>query len=95
MKPFRSKYGLFNLDLYTKSHCFCDEKFYNCLKNADNEKAKAVGDFFFNVIGPPGTFLFLITSFFLCGEVDVAPVIFHKYRFLNLVCVRSLTYFLC
>ena len=51
MKPFRSKYGLFNLDLYTKSHCFCDEKFYNCLKNADNEKAKAVGDFFFNVIG--------------------------------------------
>ena len=50
VKPFRRKYGLFNLDLYTKSHCFCDAKFYNCLKNVDDEKARAVGDFFFNVI---------------------------------------------
>ena len=50
VKPFRTKYGVLNLDLYTKSHCYCDEKFYNCLKNQENKKAKAVGDFFFNVI---------------------------------------------
>ena len=39
---------MFNLDLYTKSHCYCDDKFYNCLKNLDNTKASAVGDLFFN-----------------------------------------------
>jgi len=51
VKPFQTRYNLFNFAPYTKSHCDCDEAFYNCLKAANTSKADAVGDVFFNVLG--------------------------------------------
>ena len=51
VKSFKTRYGVFNFGPYTKSHCACDKQFYDCLKNVDSDQSKAVGDFFFNVIG--------------------------------------------
>ena len=51
VKPFQTRYNLFNFAPYTKSHCDCDEAFYNCLKAVNSSKADAVGDVFFNVLG--------------------------------------------
>ena len=51
VKKFQTRYGVFNYGPYTKSHCACDKKFYDCLKKEDTDKSNAVGDFFFNVIG--------------------------------------------
>jgi hypothetical protein len=39
-----------NYHPYTKSHCSCDDKFYECLKATGDEKSVAVGNFFFNVL---------------------------------------------
>ena len=51
VKAFKTRYGVFNLGPYTKSHCACDKQFYDCLKKVNNDKSNAVGDIFFNVIG--------------------------------------------
>ena len=51
VKGFKTRYGVFNLGPYTKSHCACDKQFYDCLKKVNNHKSNAVGDIFFNVIG--------------------------------------------
>ena len=51
VKPFKAKYKVFNFAPYTKSHCDCDEIFYDCLKQVNSSKADAVGDVFFNVLG--------------------------------------------
>lgn len=51
VKPFQTRYNLFNFAPYTKSHCACDQMFYNCLKAVNSSKADAVGDVFFNVLG--------------------------------------------
>ena len=51
VKPFQTRYNLFNFAPYTKSHCDCDQMFYNCLKAVNSSKADAVGDVFFNVLG--------------------------------------------
>jgi len=50
VKAFQNRYGVLNLHPYTKTHCECDEKFYNCLKSVGTDKADAVGKFFFNFI---------------------------------------------
>ena len=51
VKSFKTRYEVFNFGPYTKSHCACDKQFYDCLKTVNSEKSKAVGDFFFNVLG--------------------------------------------
>ena len=51
VKPLQSRQGLFNLSPYTKSHCSCDTIFYDCLKTVNSSESRAVGHFFFNVIG--------------------------------------------
>jgi len=51
VKSFKTRYGVFNLGPYTKSHCACDKMFYDCLKRVDTDQSNAVGDFFFNTIG--------------------------------------------
>ncbi|KAL9980055.1 hypothetical protein ACROYT_G008594 [Oculina patagonica] len=38
---------------YTVSHCDCDSDFYQCLKVANTETAKKVGEIFFNVLKVP------------------------------------------
>ena len=51
VKPFQTRYSVFNFSPSTKSHCDCDEMFYDCLKKVNSSKADAVGDVFFNVLG--------------------------------------------
>jgi len=51
VKPLQSRQGLFNLSPYTKSHCSCDTIFYDCLKTVNSSESRAVGHFFFNIIG--------------------------------------------
>lgn len=41
----QTKYNLTNSDQYTKSHCSCDEKFAQCLKEANSFVGHQVGIF--------------------------------------------------
>jgi len=50
IKAFSTNYGVTNYHPYTKSHCLCDELFFRCLRHADDEKASAIGNIFFNVL---------------------------------------------
>jgi len=50
VKAFRSRYGLQNFSPSTKSHCACDERFFTCLREANSQKADAVGKIFFNFL---------------------------------------------
>merc|ERR1712062_910305 len=53
VKPFSSNYGANNYHLYTKSHCACDDLFYECLKTAaatGSQRARSIGNLFFNVL---------------------------------------------
>jgi len=50
VKGFRSRYGLQNFSPSTKSHCDCDERFFNCLREVQSNKADAVGKLFFNFL---------------------------------------------
>lgn len=45
------KFGLKNSGKFTRSHCDCDQKFYQCLKNAKTLVSTQVGKFYFNVLG--------------------------------------------
>lgn len=45
--------GTRNDSPYTISHCDCDSEFYHCLKKANSETAKKVGNIFFNVLQVP------------------------------------------
>lgn len=48
----QTKYGLLNNGLFTRSHCSCDEKFYNCLKSADSVLSYKIGFTYFSLLGP-------------------------------------------
>lgn len=50
LKPFRNDYGVFNIALYTKSHCDCDADFYRCLREAHSKTADMLGNLYFNVM---------------------------------------------
>lgn len=50
LKPFRNDYGLFNIALYTKSHCECDTDFYRCLREIRSKTADMLGNLYFNVM---------------------------------------------
>lgn len=45
-----TRYGLFNYRPYTLSHCSCDRRFRTCLKMANDEDAKTIGQLFFNMV---------------------------------------------
>ncbi|XP_063913369.1 phospholipase A2-like [Zophobas morio] len=47
-----TKYGLMNTGLFTRSHCDCDKRFYECLKNADSFVANSIGYTYFTILGP-------------------------------------------
>ncbi|ESO91526.1 hypothetical protein LOTGIDRAFT_60838, partial [Lottia gigantea] len=44
---FSSKHGLFNAGLFTKSHCDCENEFYDCLKNSTDELGSVIGNIYF------------------------------------------------
>ena len=47
--PLRSRFGIDNMSLYTKSLCSCDDKFYHCLKESKSPLADIMGHVYFNV----------------------------------------------
>lgn len=51
IKSFSENYGVRNNHPYTKSHCECDDLFFQCLKKSREDKAHAIGNVFFNVLG--------------------------------------------
>ncbi|XP_007485661.1 protein PROCA1 [Monodelphis domestica] len=51
--PFAVGYGHHNFRWHTISHCDCDERLKECLRQADDDASRAVGQAFFNVIRAP------------------------------------------
>ncbi|XP_042901897.1 uncharacterized protein [Parasteatoda tepidariorum] len=47
---FKSKHGLKNPTPITKSHCDCDECFFNCLKEANTKTSNRLGRIYFNAL---------------------------------------------
>ncbi|XP_011303265.1 phospholipase A2 [Fopius arisanus] len=50
IRAHRTRYNITNLSLYSKSHCDCDNAFYNCLKSIGTPKANIMGKIYFNII---------------------------------------------
>ncbi|XP_034048853.1 group 3 secretory phospholipase A2-like [Thalassophryne amazonica] len=48
--PYQSAYGVWNSQMFTISHCDCDEKFRKCLIEAKHYVADIMGNLFFNVL---------------------------------------------
>ena len=46
-----TKYGLKNSGKFTRSHCDCDQKFFQCLRQVNTMLSNQVGKFYFNVLG--------------------------------------------
>lgn len=44
--------GLINNGLFTRSHCKCDQIFYDCLKNIDSLVSNKIGYTYFNILRP-------------------------------------------
>lgn len=44
--------GLRNTGTFTRSHCDCDLKFYNCLKKTDTIVSNKIGYTYFNILRP-------------------------------------------
>lgn len=47
-----TQHGLTNKGLFTRSHCDCDDKFYNCLKKANTLISNGIGFTYFTILGP-------------------------------------------
>ncbi|XP_041666167.1 group 3 secretory phospholipase A2 [Cheilinus undulatus] len=47
---FHSKFGVFNSNIFTMSHCDCDNKFRRCLLEANDSISDVVGYTFFNLL---------------------------------------------
>ncbi|KAJ3656656.1 hypothetical protein Zmor_015713 [Zophobas morio] len=46
------KHDLINTGLFTRSHCDCDRKFHQCLKDANSIISESIGYTYFTVLGP-------------------------------------------
>ncbi|CAK9819472.1 Phospholipase A(2) [Anthophora quadrimaculata] len=46
----QSNHGLTNPTFYTRLHCSCDEKFFDCLRRSEDDASGSVGFFYFNVL---------------------------------------------
>ncbi|XP_013107965.1 group 3 secretory phospholipase A2 [Stomoxys calcitrans] len=60
-----NRYGIFNYRPYTLSHCSCDRRFRTCLKMANDEDAKTIGQLFFNMVQ---TQCFILAKEKVCHE---------------------------
>ncbi|XP_060924816.1 group 3 secretory phospholipase A2 [Limanda limanda] len=47
---FHSEFGVFNKNIFTMSHCDCDNKFHSCLTQANDSISDVVGYTFFNLL---------------------------------------------
>lgn len=53
VRAYSRRYNITNGSLYTKSHCKCDDKLYDCLKNSSSQTAKLMGNVYFNLVQVP------------------------------------------
>eukprot|EP00062_Callorhinchus_milii_P011791 gi/632958090/ref/XP_007894837.1/ PREDICTED: protein PROCA1 [Callorhinchus milii] len=51
--PLMSNYGHRNFRWHTLSHCDCDNRLKQCLRDVNNTASRVVGQAFFNVLGVP------------------------------------------
>ncbi|XP_041742783.1 group 3 secretory phospholipase A2-like, partial [Coregonus clupeaformis] len=47
---FETNYGVFNKNIFTLSHCHCDNRFHQCLLGAEDSISDTVGYVFFNLL---------------------------------------------
>uniref|UniRef100_A0A4W5R4E0 phospholipase A2 n=2 Tax=Hucho hucho TaxID=62062 RepID=A0A4W5R4E0_9TELE len=47
---FETNYGVFNKNIFTLSHCHCDNRFRRCLLGAEDSISETVGYVFFNLL---------------------------------------------
>ncbi|XP_042182280.1 group 3 secretory phospholipase A2 [Oncorhynchus tshawytscha] len=47
---FETNYGVFNTNIFTLSHCHCDNRFHQCLLGAEDSISDTVGYVFFNLL---------------------------------------------
>ncbi|GAB1863689.1 phospholipase A2 [Camponotus japonicus] len=50
IESMQTKYGLTNDAFYTRLHCSCDERFYDCLHGSEELVSAKVGFLYFNVL---------------------------------------------
>ncbi|XP_072515284.1 group 3 secretory phospholipase A2 [Salminus brasiliensis] len=50
ISSFEFNYGVFNTNIFTLSHCDCDEKFRRCLHKANDSMSNVVGYGYFNIL---------------------------------------------
>lgn len=50
LSAFSSGYGLFNWSFYTRSHCWCDQNFLDCLQQAESPLSSVVMKFYFSIM---------------------------------------------
>ncbi|XP_063974621.1 uncharacterized protein LOC135161190 [Diachasmimorpha longicaudata] len=50
IRAYQTRYNITNFSAYSKSHCDCDNAFYNCLKSVGTKTANILGKIYFNVI---------------------------------------------
>jgi secretory phospholipase A2 len=47
----QSNFGLKNAGKFTRSHCDCDQEFYQCLKKVNTLVSNQIGLIYFNILG--------------------------------------------
>ncbi|XP_050455267.1 phospholipase A2-like [Cataglyphis hispanica] len=50
IESMQTKYGLTNIAFYTRLHCSCDERFYDCLHSSEELVSAKVGFLYFSVL---------------------------------------------
>ncbi|KAJ8676552.1 hypothetical protein QAD02_012339 [Eretmocerus hayati] len=53
IRAYKSRYNLVNNSFFSKSHCTCDETFFQCLKSINHVSATIMGNIYFNIAQPP------------------------------------------
>lgn len=53
VRAFSQRYNVTNDSLYTKSHCLCDDRLFNCLKDSLSPTAHIMGTIYFNLVQIP------------------------------------------
>ncbi|ESP02214.1 hypothetical protein LOTGIDRAFT_111520, partial [Lottia gigantea] len=48
--PYETKHELYNGSPFVKSNCICDNKFYDCLKQSDDDAGHTIGNIYFNIL---------------------------------------------
>jgi hypothetical protein len=50
VQSYRTRYNITNEHFYTKSHCACDNKLFQCLKDKNTPLSRLIGNVYFNIV---------------------------------------------